>query len=98
MSDSDREAYEKKLQAQLDQWQAEMDKLKAKADAAEADARIEYQKQIDRLEAQRQDALKQMKEFQEAGDSAWKDMKAGMESAWASLHESLEKARSRFRK
>ena len=31
-----KEAYEQKLQAQLDEWSAEIDKLKAKADGAEA--------------------------------------------------------------
>jgi hypothetical protein len=33
-----KEAYEQKLQAQLDEWGAEIDKLKAKSDNAEADA------------------------------------------------------------
>jgi hypothetical protein len=44
-----KEAYQKKLQAQLDEWSAEIDKLKAKADNAEADAQIEYYKQIEAL-------------------------------------------------
>ena len=44
-----KEAYEKKLQAQLDEWGAEIDKLKAKADKAEADAQLDYYKEIEEL-------------------------------------------------
>jgi hypothetical protein len=34
------------LKAKLDEWNAEIDKLPAKADQAEAGAKIEYQKQL----------------------------------------------------
>ena len=37
-----KEAYEKKMRAKLDEWGAQIDKLKAKADAAEADVQLEY--------------------------------------------------------
>ena len=37
-----KEAYEKKLEAQMEEWSLEIDKLKAKADKAEADSQLEY--------------------------------------------------------
>jgi len=94
---SNREAYEQKLQAKLDERQAEIDKLKARAKGAEADARIEHQKEIDDLEAQRDEARQKLAELREAGDDAWEDVKDGAERAWNSLSESFVKARSRFK-
>ena len=44
-----KEAYEQKQQAQLNEWDAQIKKLKAKADMAEADAQFEYYKQIKEL-------------------------------------------------
>ena len=45
-----------KLQAQLDEWSAEIDKLKAKADKAEADAQLEYYKEIEELRSMQETA------------------------------------------
>ncbi|WPD22031.1 MAG: hypothetical protein SD837_17715 [Candidatus Electrothrix scaldis] len=49
-----KEAYEQKLQAQLDVWSAEIDKLKAKANSAEADAQLNYQKHIEELQSKKE--------------------------------------------
>lgn len=92
-----KESFEKALQAQMDQWQAEMDKLKVKAAGAQADARAEYQKQIDHLQALQQDGLKKMAAFQAASDDAWRDLRAGMESAWAAMGDAMKAASSRFK-
>ena len=92
-----KEAYEKKLQAQLNEWGAEVDKLKAKADKAEADTQLEYYKKIEELRAMQVDANKKITELKEAGDDAWEDLKAGIESAWHSLENALKSAVSRFK-
>ncbi|MGJ7457802.1 hypothetical protein ACR80S_01110 [Halomonas sp. MA07-2] len=42
---SNREAYEQKLKAKLDEWLADIDKVRAKARGAKADARIEREKE-----------------------------------------------------
>ncbi|MDN3521877.1 coiled coil domain-containing protein [Halomonas ramblicola] len=94
---SNREAYEQKLQAKLDEWQAEVDKLKARAQGAQADARIEYQEEIDRLESHRDEARQKLAELREASDDAWEDVKDGVERAWDSVSESFKSARSRFK-
>ena len=91
-----KEAYEKKLQGQLDGWSADIDKLKAKADSAEADAQLEYYKQIEELRSMQEAANDKLDELKEAGDEAWEDLKAGMDSAWDSLRSSIKSATSRF--
>jgi uncharacterized coiled-coil DUF342 family protein len=92
-----KEAYVKKLQAQLDEWGAEIDKLKAKANKAQADVQIEYHKQIKELQSMQQAASEKLADLKEAGDDAWEDLKAGTESAWDSLRDALKSASSRFR-
>ena len=70
---------------------------KAKVDEAEADAKINYQKQIDGMRAQRDDAEAKLKELREASDDAWHDMKSGFDKAWDSLTSSFNSAMSRFK-
>jgi uncharacterized coiled-coil DUF342 family protein len=94
---STKQAYEKKLQAKLDEWNAEIDKLKAKANSAEADAQLEYNRQIDELRTKQNEAQKKLDELKEASEDAWKDLKAGIENAWDSLGSSIKSAVSRFR-
>lgn len=92
-----KQAYEKKLQAQLDEWNAQIDVLKAKADSAEADVQLKYYKQIEELREQQAAAKVKLDELKNAGEDAWEDLKAGVESAWSSLSNSLKSATSRFK-
>ncbi len=94
---SEREHYVEMAKARLDQWNAEIDKLQAKANEAEAAAKIEYKKQLAEMRAQRDKAEQQMKEMQEASNKAWTDMKSGFDNAWDSIAESFDRAMSRFK-
>ena len=91
-----KEAYEKKLKAQFDEWGSEIDKLKAKADKAEADAQSDYYKKIEELRTKQEVANKKLSELKEASEDAWVDLKAGIESAWDSLSNALKSATSSF--
>ena len=91
-----KEAYEKKLQSKLDEWNTDIDKLKAKADSAEADAQLEYYKQIEELRSMQEAARKKLEELKDTSDDAWEDLKAGIDSAWDSLSRSIKSAFSRF--
>jgi hypothetical protein len=94
---SKKQAYEKKLQAQLDEWSADIDKLKAKADAAAADEQLEYYKQIEQLQSMKDTANKKLTELKKAGDDAWEDIKVGIDSASDSLGSAFKSATSRFK-
>ena len=89
--------YEKKLQAQLDEWSAQIDKLKAKAEAAQADKKIEYYEEIDKLKSMKENTNKKFIEIKNASDDAWEDLKIGMDSAWNSLSDAFDSASSRFK-
>ena len=67
---SQKDQYVQKLHAKLDEWNAEIDKLKAKADQAEAESRIKYQNQIKNLQGKRGEVEKKLSELQKAGAGA----------------------------
>ncbi len=92
-----KKAYQHKLEAQLDEWSAEIDQLKIKADKAEADAQLEYYKQIEELRSMQEVASSKLTELKEASDDAWEDLKAGMDRAWSTLGNALKSANSRFK-
>jgi hypothetical protein len=92
-----KEAYEKKQQAQLNEWGAQIQKLKAKADVAGADAQVDFYKQIEELRSIQDVANHKLTEIKNTGDEAWEDLKAGMESARGSFGNALKIAVSRFK-
>ena len=49
----DKKAFEKKQRARLDEWAAEIDKLKARAERADAEARIKINEELKNAEAMR---------------------------------------------
>ena len=93
---SKKEAYEKKMQSQFDVWSADIDRLKAKADMAEADAQLKYYKQIEVLQEKHKLAKEKLNELKESSDDAWEDLKEGISSAWDSLGSALKSATKRF--
>jgi chromosome segregation ATPase len=91
-----KEAYAKKVQAQLDEWDADIKKLRARAEQAEANAQIEYQKQIETLQSKRDSVKGKLADLKRASDDAWEDLKDGLESARDSLGNALKSATARF--
>lgn len=93
---SERDAYVEKAKAQIEQWNAEIDKLEAKAREASADGEIAYRETLVDLRGKR-DALEQrIKAAQQSGETAWDDVKSGLDTAWTNLSDALQTAKSRF--
>ena len=94
---SSRDEYMRKMQAKLEEWNAEIEMLTAKAGKATADVKTEYNEQIESLKAKQAAARQKIAELQQAGESAWVDLKSGMELAWTAMGEAIDSARSRFK-
>jgi hypothetical protein len=92
-----RKAYEEKLDAQLKEWSAQIALLRAKADKAKAEAKIEYYKMIEALQGKQETAAMKFQELRAAGDDGWEDLKAGAEKAWAEVKTALQNAASKFK-
>ena len=93
-----REAYIQKLKAKMDEWNAEIDILSAKAEQAKAETKIEYLKEMEDLRAKRRDLQEKIVEMEKAGENAWEDLKQGVENSWQIFKKSLTKAKSEFKK
>jgi hypothetical protein len=95
---SKRDAYIQKLHAKIDAWNADIDKLMAKAQQVEADSRIEYQQQIDALKQQRRKVENLLADLKQSGEGAWDDLKSGLDLAFESMNEAVRSAMTRFKK
>ncbi len=92
-----RKAYEEKLDAQLDEWNAQIALLKAKADKVKAEAKVEYYKTIEALQHKQDGAWEKLNELKTAGDEAWDDLKIGAGKAWAEVEAAFHEATSKFK-
>ena len=93
---SKKDAYIQKLHAKIDEWNADIDKLTAKASQVEAESKIEYQKQIETLKNKRDEIEKKATEISRSGEEALDDLKAGIDLAWEAMSEAIKSATSRF--
>jgi chromosome segregation ATPase len=91
-----KEAYIKRLEAQFEEWRAEIDLLKAKANTAQADARIEYEKEIEELEEKQAQAKDRLEGLRAAGENSWGDLRKGLDQAWDELRDAVSQAAGRF--
>lgn len=91
-----KEAYQKKMEARLAELDAEIDRLKARAKAAEADAQLEYTRDLSELRQHRDEAIRKLEQLRSASDDAVDDFVAGVENAWKELKDAVGRASSRF--
>ena len=94
---SSRDEYVRKMQAKLEEWNADIATLTAKAGEVSADLRSEYKEQIAALQAKQAAAREKIEEVQKSGEDAWKDLKLGIDLAWSAIGKSIDSATSRFK-
>ena len=94
---SSRDEYVRKMQAKLEELNTDIDKLAAKANDVSAELKGEYNEQIAALKTKQAAARQKIEEMQKSGESAWKDLKAGIDLAWTAIGESIDSAKSRFK-
>lgn len=85
-----------KREAQLREWKAKLEQLQAKADQATADAKIQYQQEVDKLRGQFGSLQSRLSELKSSSDAALGDMKSGFQSAWNEFSAALKQASARF--
>jgi hypothetical protein len=93
---SNREEYLATVKAKLDEWDADIDRLEAKASEAQADAQEQYRKQLDNMREMRKEAMARYVEMQGAAADAWETMAQGTEKAWNAWLTAFDEARSKF--
>jgi hypothetical protein len=89
-------AYEQKYRARLDEWQANIKRLSAQIDQADAEAKLRLAPYLERVKAKRRIVEQRLDGLRHAGTNAWDDLKQGLDDAASDLSEALEKASSRI--
>ena len=76
---SKRDLYIAKMKAQLDELNAQMSRLEAKAKEAREDARDKYNEEMRKLDQQSKVAVAKLDELKAAGEDTWEAMVTDME-------------------
>lgn len=87
-----KDAYVAKMEAQMNQWGAQIKEMKAKAEKAAAQGRIDYQHKLEETKAQEKQevARRKLEELKLAGEERWEALKAGVEGAWSELRAAVD--------
>ena len=87
-------AYVAKMEAQLKELGAELSKLKAKAQQAVAQGRIDYNERLRASQTEYDSVSRKIEEIKNASEQHWEAMKAGVEGAWEHLKKSVDSMRN----
>jgi len=91
------EHYRQKYQAQIDEWRADIFKLKSKATVAKMGTQLAMNKEIAALDRRLENYQAKFSELAAAQESTWDAAKRGWELTWESMNSALRDAMSRFR-
>ena len=93
-----REEYQKKIDAKLNEYGQELKEWKAKVAKKEEKVKAEMDQQIKEMNQKAEEASKKLKELKTKTGKAWEDLKAGMDSLMEDLAKSFDQIQSRFKK
>ena len=83
---SQKELYVEKMEAQLNDWRAKLDAIKARLEEAELQGRLEFHKQVEASQRQHEVACRHLDELKKSGEEAWDALKAGVDTVWKELN------------
>ena len=92
-----RDLYLEKISAQVEQYSAKLAGMRGKVGEISADMKLEYLKQVEKLEDKRDGLKEKHEQLKKASESSWEDMKEGTENAWNELKEAVAKATEHFK-
>jgi len=91
-----KEAYKKKVEAELEELEAKINLLIAKAKNASADTRIKAQNQISLLKKKYENVSEEISGLQSKSKEAWEEVTNGIDEALDDLKVSVDEAIEQF--
>jgi hypothetical protein len=88
--DPAREAYQQRMQAQIDLWKSEISRLKAKLLLMDANNRINGQRQLQEIERSYDNIVKDFERLTQASASRWEDIKLTVSAAAEQVKREIE--------
>lgn len=91
-----KEAYEERLKAQLREWEAEIAKLKARAEIERCDAQIAYYRRVESLQRRLNGtAIPDWQGIRQSGEGAWEGLRDGVSNTLDKLKGGLDQVFAR---
>jgi outer membrane murein-binding lipoprotein Lpp len=91
-----KEEYQRALAAQMQELDAKIDELKAKAARASDAVKAEFARDMEALDRQKAVLAQKMEAVKSSSASAWSDVKAGANSAMDSVKQTYERAKAKL--
>ena len=92
-----RKVFYEKFDAQLDEWGAQIELLKAKSATVKAGIVQDYNEALDTFQHKHAEGLARLRELKASGDDAWDDLVAGLEKILAEGKVAYHNVVSRFK-
>ena len=90
-------AYQKQMESQIHEWDAEIDALRQKMKASSEET-ARYGQQLEELQKKRHAVKSKFDELKEAADDAWDDVRDGLDKAWEDMKRAGNVLASYFKK
>ena len=87
-----RELYKQKYEAQIHEWKAKVEGIKAHADKLSAQARLELHPHVEAVHSRFEAATARFHELAEATDERWDEVRKSADHAWGELKAAVEGA------
>jgi hypothetical protein len=91
-----KEEFQKKMRAELDRMQKEIDRLAFKTNQAKIETQAELDKAVKELQKKKDATAKKLQDLESASGKAWGDLKSGLNASMEELEKSYKRAQSRF--
>jgi TolA-binding protein len=91
-----KDEFQKKLDAQLKELDAQIAKLREKGQDLKDEAKVKWDQKIKELEAKRDSARAKLAECRDSSGEAWKDVRKGAQSAYDDLDKAFRDASREF--
>ena len=92
-----REDYQVQMEKQLNEWKVQTEGFKAGAEKIEANAKVQYEKQLEALRAAQTEAWEDFYKLKGANESAWGQFKAHMDKAGGEVKAAVERMTTDFK-
>lgn len=92
-----KEVYEHNIQTQVDEWDAEILKLKTQASITTAAVQINMNNQISEIRKKKETVNEKLTQLKEESEDSWEDLKAGIEEGLDLLKTTGDSIISRYK-
>jgi chromosome segregation ATPase len=96
MDNQEKKTVKDQLENEMVKWQTKIDEARLQLHLGALEAKDKLQPHINELEKDLEIAKKQMEEFDDATEDAWKDIRKGLKSSFNTMKKSFDNAKKHF--